>query len=312
MLLQVKNLRLTYRLDGETREALKGVSLCVYEGEVYCLLGESGSGKTAVLRSIMGLLPPNARCSGEVFFDGVDLLALSEGELSSYRGRRISMIFQEPMTALNPTMRVGEQVAEVLRHHFGEDPEKAREQVVELFRRLEIPEPEARYDYYPHLLSGGMRQRVVIAMALIADPELVLADEPTTALDVTVQAQILRLMDSLVRERGASMLFVTHDISVAAEIGDRIGVLFSGVMVEEGSLSEVISNPLHPYTRALMEAVPLPDERPLRAMRFEEVPAAAGGCPFYPRCHMRGDECLLSLPPLRDAGGGHLVRCVKI
>lgn len=211
MLLQVKDLKVTFRTEDEEKEALKGVSFFVNEGEIYCLLGESGSGKTAVLKSIMKLLPPNASFSGEVYFRGKNLLTLNESEIQHIRGKEISMIFQEPMTALNPTMRIGDQIAEVLEVHYGLRKSEAEQRVVRLLERLGIDMAEERYHYYPHLFSGGMRQRVVIAMAMIAEPSLILADEPTTALDVTVQAQILELLVGLVREKGMSMLFVTHD-----------------------------------------------------------------------------------------------------
>jgi len=308
--LKVEDLFVEFRIPDGKKEALCGVSFSVYEGEVYCLLGESGSGKTALLKAIMGLLPPNASCRGRIIFDGVDLLALPPEEIRKYRGRKIAMVFQEPLTALNPTMQVGRQVAEVLEVHFGVGEREAKERVVELFRDLGIPDPEQRYHHYPHSFSGGMRQRVVIAMALVADPRLILADEPTTALDVTVQAQILRLLREAVEKRGASMIFVTHDISVAAEIGDRVGILYRGYMVEEGSVEEVLSNPLHPYTLSLIEALPLPG-KPVKAVASEDRELPAGGCPYYGRCQDAEKRCRDVLPELVDVCKGHRVRCLK-
>ena len=309
MLLEVKNLKVSFRLNGQKKEALRGVSFFLKEGEVYCLLGESGSGKTMILRCIMGLLPPNAEVSGSVFFEGKDLLSLPESEKIGYRGKAIGMVFQEPMTALNPTMRVGEQVAEVLKHHFGMEEEEAKKRVVKAFEELEIPDPEERYYYYPHLLSGGMRQRVVIAMATVANPKLILADEPTTALDVTVQAQILKLLKKLVDRKKTSMLFVTHDVSVAAEIGNRIGVLYRGTLVEEGTLEEVLSDPKHPYTVSLIESVPLPDTRPLKVVKVSESKEESQGCPYAPRCTKALDVCYKEVPPWRTVKEGHRVRC---
>ncbi len=311
MLLSVEELKVAFPHGGGFEEALCGVSFSLYKGEVYCLLGESGSGKTVLLKSILGLLPSSARVQGRVVFDGVDLLSLSQRELLGFRGRRIGMVFQEPLTALNPTMKVGEQVAEVLRFHLGMDREKAEERVIALFERLGIPEPSVRYHHYPHMFSGGMRQRVVIAMAIAASPELILADEPTTALDVTIQAQILELLRSIVDDEGSAMLFVTHDFAVAAEIGDRVGILFRGHMVEEGTVVDVMREPAHPYTRALIEAIPIPG-RPFPDLFSQDVQVRYGACPYAGRCPEAEDICMEKEPPWVGLGDGHRVRCHRI
>ncbi len=308
MLLEVRDLRAGFHLLDDYTEALSGVSFFVNRGEIYCLLGESGSGKTGVLRSIMRLLPGNAEYSGEVLFEGKNLFELSEEEMVSIRGCQISMVFQEPMTSLNPTMRIGDQVAEVLEFHYGIKGKKARERVIELLERLGIENAKERYFHYPHLFSGGMRQRVMIAMAVIAEPKLILADEPTTALDVTVQNQILKLLVELVKEKGSSLLFVTHDFSVAAEIGDRVGLLYRGYMVEEGPVEEVLKNPLHPYTKDLIEAIPLPGKR-LKAKSITQETSPDGACPYYFRCEKRTDICRTQVPEFKEVNKGHRVRC---
>ncbi len=312
MLLSLEDLKISFRVNGGiTKEALRGVSFSVFEGEIYCLLGESGSGKSVLLKSILGLLPPNAEVSGRVIFDGKNLLELSQKELSRFRGSRISMIFQEPMTALNPTMKVGEQVAEVLRFHFGLSTKEAEKKVVALLAELGIPEPEHRYHQYPHNFSGGMRQRIVIAMAVVANPELILADEPTTALDVTVQSQILHLLKVLVARRGASMIFVTHDFSVVAEIGDRVGVMYRGVLVEEGRVEEVLRFPKHPYTKALIEAIPVPG-RPLVSFSVPKENVPTEGCPYVVRCPVKIGKCFESMPDFVYVDSTHRVRCFNI
>ncbi len=308
MLLEVRDLKVGFHLLGDYTEALSGVSFFVNRGEIYCLLGESGSGKTAVLKSIMRLLPGNAEYSGEVLFEGENLFELSEEEMVSIRGCKVSMVFQEPMTSLNPTMRIGDQVAEVLEFHYGIKGKKARERVIELLERLGIENAKERYFHYPHLFSGGMRQRVMIAMAVIAEPKLILADEPTTALDVTVQSQILKLLVELVKERKSSLLFVTHDFSVAAEIGDRVGLLYRGYMVEEGLVEEVLKNPLHPYTKDLIEAIPLPGKR-LKAKSITQETPPAGACPYFSRCEKRTDICRTQIPQFKEVNKGHRVRC---
>jgi len=309
-LLEVRDLIVHFYTREGVVKALDGVMLRVGRGEIVSLVGETGSGKTVTALSIMRLLDHNARIvRGEVLFEGRNLLQLSEEEMRRIRGREISMIFQEPKSALNPVLTVGFQLREALEAH-GEEGEAALEKVLSMLRRVGLPDPERLVNRYPHELSGGMAQRVMIAMALLMRPKLLIADEPTSALDVTVQAQILELIQSLVREMNTSVLFITHDLGVAAEISDRIAVMYAGVVVEQGNVYDVFEEPLHPYTRGLLAAIPRPG-RELMAIEGE-VPSLLNppsGCRFHPRCPAVMEVCKRVKPRLVEVEPGRLVAC---
>jgi oligopeptide/dipeptide ABC transporter ATP-binding protein len=299
---------------GEVR-AVDGVSFEVARGEALGLVGESGSGKSMTLRAILGVLPAEARVtSGQILLDGVDLVPLGNSALNQIRGPKMSMIFQEPMSALNPVMRVGQQIAEGPQVHLGYSRPRAMERALELMRRVGIPDPERRLRGYPHEFSGGMRQRVMIAIALSCDPEIILCDEPTTALDVTIQDQILRLLSALCRESGVSLVFVTHDLPVVAQICQRVAVMYGGQLVEEGGVREVLLDPRHPYTLGLVRSapdfeyvrdslVPIPGSPP-------SLVSPPAGCRFHPRCDFVEDDCRVSETPLRLLPGGRATACL--
>ncbi|TDL78353.1 ABC transporter ATP-binding protein [Palleronia sediminis] len=294
---------------------LDGIDLTVRAGELVCIVGESGSGKSLTALATMGLAPPGARIAADCLrFTGRDLLPLTERERQTLRGNEMAMIFQEPMTSLNPVMTVGEQIMEPLRQHRRMGARQARETALAMLSRVQVPAPEARFDQYPHQLSGGLRQRVMIAMALVCRPRLLIADEPTTALDVTIQAQILRLVDELRHEMGTSILFITHDLAVVSEIADRIAVIYAGRIVEEGTRDDIFDDPQHPYTLALFAALPRPEDkgRDLASIRGQ-VPgpdAMPGGCRFAPRCPFAIEKCRAERPPLLDMPGrAHRVAC---
>jgi peptide/nickel transport system ATP-binding protein len=293
--------------------AVSDVNLVFPEGSVTCLVGESGCGKSLTARAVMRLLPENAGVDGRVLFHGENVLAMKEKDLRRFRGAGAAMIFQEPMTSLNPVLTVGEQTAEPLRLHFGLTAREARERAEELFAEVGLPSPRSRYDDYPHQLSGGMRQRVMIAMALSCRPELLLADEPTTALDATIQGQILRLVISLSGERGMTVLFITHDLGVAARIADFAGVMYAGRLVEYAPAADFFAAPRHPYSRGLIRSAPGRHCLGLRRMPAIEgtVPALRDmpeGCPFHPRCPEAVARCREEPPPT-IAGGGHQTAC---
>ncbi len=299
--------------------AVRSLSFSIAPGEVLGLVGESGSGKSIAALAIMGLLPASARVAGEIVFqngDGVatHLTTLPSDELRQLRGSRIAMIFQEPMTALNPVMRVGEQIAEAVLAHQRVSKAEAWRRAVEGMRDLGIGEPGERTRSYPHQLSGGMRQRVMIAMAIVNRPQLLIADEPTTALDVTIQRQILDLLNELRRKFGLAMLFISHDLAVVSEVADRVAVMYAGNLVELGTKSDIFQAAAHPYTHGLLRAIPtLATGRSLPLATIEgAVPSIAelpAGCPFEPRCPHRIAACAVELPPLVEVGRGHWARC---
>jgi len=282
-------------------------------GETLCLVGESGCGKSLTALALMGLLPPaTGVVSGEAEFEGRDLLTLSQREMQDVRGDGMAMIFQEPMTSLNPSFTIGEQIAEAVRRHRGADGRTARARALEMLRRVGIPAPERRLDEYPHQLSGGMRQRAMIAMALANDPALLIADEPTTALDVTIQAQILELMRALQEDAGAALILITHDLGVVAEMADKVAVMYAGRIAEAGSAADIFDDPQHPYTIGLMSSLPSLGAREGRLTTIPglvpTVDAMPPGCRFVDRCPFAEEDCSQT-PPLRDLGGGHLTAC---
>ncbi len=315
-LLEVKGLKTHFFLSAGIVKAVDGIDLALSEGETVAIVGESGCGKSVTAFSIMRLVsPPGRIMAGEVYFQGKDLLRLSEQEMRGIRGNRISMIFQEPMTSLNPVFRVGEQIAEGMRLHLGLSAEEARDRTITMLGQVGIPSPAARFGDYPHQLSGGMRQRVIIAMALACRPLLVIADEPTTALDVTIQAQILELMDQLKSERRMGLILITHDLGVVAERAHRTCIMYAGKIIESADTAELFRNPLHPYTEGLLASLPQKSEpgKPLRTIPgyvpslLEDLP----GCGFCERCPEKRWECKLRPPEQKEISPGHMVRCWK-
>ena len=303
--------------DGVVR-AVDGVSFSIQPGETLALVGESGCGKSVTSLSILRLIasPPGRTVAGAIRFDGRDLLGLSERAMRKVRGNEISMIFQEPMTSLNPVLTIGRQIAEALVVHRGLDRAQASSRAVEMLRLVNIPEPARRAAEYPHQLSGGMRQRVMIAMALACDPKLLIADEPTTALDVTIQAQILDLMRALKERTGAAILLITHDLGVVAEMAQRVVVMYAGRKVEEAPVGELFANPRHPYTRGLLNSMPRLGAAKAGRSRLQEIPGVVPslrepipGCPFATRCAHAVERCRVEAPPLEDRAEGHSVAC---
>ena len=294
--------------------AVDGVDLTVPRGTIVGLVGESGCGKSVTALSVLGLLPPNGQVAGGTIDFGVqDLLTLPPDALRRLRGDRIAMIFQDPMTSLNPVYPVGRQVAEVLRLHRGLDRKAAKARTVDLFHQVGIPDPAARYGAYPRQLSGGLRQRVMIAMAMACEPELLIADEPTTALDATIQAQILRLMGDLRRDHGTAILLITHNMGVVAQLCDYVYVMYAGQIVEAAETFDLFRTPRHPYTAGLLRAIPSLEGAQERLYTIPGTVPAPGaphpGCRFCPRCDQGEGDCAASPPPLTHLGGGHLVRC---
>jgi len=324
-LLDVRHLTVAFSRSGNgggtvasSLTAVRDLSFSIAEGEVLGLVGESGSGKSVTSLALMRLLPPNARASGQIQFaqkDGAsDLLQLSDATMRPLRGSQLAMIFQEPMTALNPVMRVDDQIAEAVLAHGETSKNEAGNRAVTAMKEVGIADSERRARDYPHQLSGGMRQRVMIAMAIVNRPRLLIADEPTTALDVTIQAQILDLLAELRAKFRLTMLFISHDLAVVSQVADRVAVMYAGSLVELGSKRDVFQAAAHPYTRGLLHAVPTlktDRERPLETIEGTVPPLhlVPPGCPFEPRCEFRVEECARSLPALVEVSGGHWARC---
>src|SRR6516165_4862958 len=319
-LLEVSELRTYFATDDGEFRAVDGVSFTLFTGHTLGVVGESGCGKSVTAHSIMGLVPqPLGRIAGgAVRFEGTDLIGLPATQLRELRGNKISMIFQEPMTSLNPAFTIGDQILEVILRHRPVTPQGARERAIEMLRRVRIPAPEQRLKDYPHKLSGGMRQRVMIAMALACDPKLLIADEPTTALDVTVQAQILDLMRELKARTGTAIILITHSLGVVAEMAQRVVVMYGGRKVEEAPVGELFASPRHPYTRALLNSVPrlrssLAGNGRDRLAEIEGVvpslKEAIPGCIFAPRCGYAKERCWQNYPPLEEKSAAHWVAC---
>jgi oligopeptide/dipeptide ABC transporter ATP-binding protein len=315
-LLEVSELRTTFRTAAGLVRAVDGVSWDIKEGETVALVGESGCGKSVSALSVMRLIaPPTGRIeSGRILFQGRDLLAISEQEMEHVRGREIGMVFQEPMTSLNPVLTIGRQLTEGLEIHLKMGPEASKRRAIELLGLVGIPDAERRLSQYPHQFSGGMRQRMMIAMAIACEPKLILADEPTTALDVTIQAQILELMQSLSKRLGLAMLIITHNLGVVARYADRVNVMYAGKIIERASAAELYAHPRHPYTLGLLRSVPRLDE----AIRDRLVPIEGQppdltrlptGCSFTPRCAFKVARCEAESPPLEPVGAAHLAAC---
>ncbi|HEY6299960.1 MAG TPA: ABC transporter ATP-binding protein [Candidatus Binatus sp.] len=316
-LLEVKSLRTSFFTDAGEVRAVDGVSFSVAPGKLLGIVGESGSGKTASVLSIMRLLPESARImGGEVIFEDQDLLKLSEPEMRHVRGARIAMIFQEPMTSLNPVFTIGSQIGEAVRLHQHTTRAETRNRTIEALRMVGIADPERRIDDYPHQLSGGMRQRVMIAMALSCNPRLLIADEPTTALDVTIQAQILDLIGELQVRLGLAVILVTHDLGIVAEYADDVTILYAARVMEQAPTAELFRNPLNPYTRGLLESIPGIDGT--RHHRLQAIPGSIpnslnppAGCRFHPRCPRAIPQCSAAEPPLENKGPNHYVACIR-
>jgi peptide/nickel transport system ATP-binding protein len=310
-LLDVRGLRTSFATDSGVVTAVDGVSFSVQPGRTLAIVGESGCGKSVTALSIMGLAA-RARIEGEILFEGRDLAKLTPREMRDVRGDRISMIFQEPMTSLNPAFTIGDQIVEGIVRHRAVGRGEARERAIEMLRRVRIPSPEKRFDDHPHRLSGGMRQRAMIAMALALEPRLLIADEPTTALDVTIQAQILDLMRTLREETGAAIILITHDLGVVAELAQDVAVMYAGRIVEKASVAQVFQTPQHPYTIGLLGSIPkLHLEQESLPVIQGQVPhplAMPRGCRFKPRCPFAAPKCDED-PPLRDVGGGQQAAC---
>lgn len=315
-IIEIKNLKTSFMTGNGEVQAVRGVSFQVGKGEILGIVGESGSGKSVTSMSILRLLADTAVIKeGEILFDGNDLTKMSKKEMQKIRGEHISMIFQDPMSSLNPLIPVGKQVAEMIREHHREiSKEKAKEQVLELFRRVRIPEPEKRYQCYPHEFSGGMRQRVMIAMALANKPKLLIADEPTTALDVTIQDQILKQLRSLQKESQTSIMFITHDLGVVAELCERVIVMYGGLIMEEAPIDDIFENPKHPYTLGLLASIPGLDKD--KSQRLSPIPGSPPdmtnppkGCPFAPRCRYARRICAQECPGYVQIDENHRSMC---
>ncbi len=314
--LEVKNIKITFLTDEARVPAVRDVSFNIAQGETLCLIGESGCGKSVTALSIMGLIPQVGGIieSGEINFNQQNILAMTEKELINLRGNNISLIFQEPMTSLNPLFTIGYQMAEGMRIHSGLNKKEARARSIELLKKVDIPAPEKRLDDYPQKLSGGMRQRVMIAMAISGKPQLIIADEPTTALDVTIQIQILNILREMRESLGLSMLLITHDMGIVAEVGQRVAVMYAGKIVESATVRTIFHNPLHPYTQGLHAS--LPSKNQARSSRLKPIPGNVPepqnlppGCAFNPRCTIKEDLCRRQDSELREIEPGHWVSC---
>ena len=318
-LLQIKGLKTHFKTDDGWLHAVDGVDLTIDRGETVCVVGESGCGKTVTAMTVLKLLPmpPGKIVAGEVLWQGRDLVSASNDEMRRVRAKEIAIIFQEPMTSLNPVYSVGEQIAESLRLHDGLSRKAALERAVEMLALVRIPTPQRRVNDYPHQFSGGMRQRVMIAIALACNPQLLIADEPTTALDVTIQAQILDLLAELKERLGMAIMLITHAMGVVAEVAQRVVVMYAGMVVEEASVEALFAHPRHPYTQGLIRSIPRIDTAALQKVRLEQIPGTvpkliepAEGCRFAARCKYAVPECVAATPALREPTPGHKVRCI--
>ncbi|MDI6694734.1 MAG: ABC transporter ATP-binding protein [Anaerolineales bacterium] len=316
VILDLKDLRTRFHIAEGTVYAVNGVSLTLHECETIAIVGESGCGKSVTMLSVMGLIPvpPGEIVSGQAFYRGRDLLAMSEAEMEHIRGKELAMVFQDPMTALNPVLTIGRQISEPLRVHLNMDHATAQQRVIELLEQVGIPDPKNRMNDYPHQFSGGMRQRAMLAMALACAPSVLIADEPTTALDVTIQAQIIELVTRLRDALCMAVIWITHDLGVVAGLAERVIVMYAGLVVEEASVDELYDDPRHPYTLALLAALPRIDRR--RDRRLKSIPGAPPnllvmphGCPFAPRCEFVFDRCRAETPPLLPVAIEHRARC---
>jgi peptide/nickel transport system ATP-binding protein len=318
-LLEIKGLKTYFKTDDGWLHAVDGVDITINRGETVCVVGESGCGKTVTAMTVLKLLPmpPGRIAGGQVLFRGRDLVPAGAEEMRKVRAKEIAIVFQEPMTSLNPVYTVGEQIAESVRLHEGLGRKAALERAVEMLALVRIPTPGQRVNDYPHQFSGGMRQRVMIAIALACNPKLLIADEPTTALDVTIQAQILDLLAELKERLGMAIMLITHAMGVVAEVAQRVVVMYAGQVVEEASVEELFAHPRHPYTQGLIRSIPRIDTAALHRVRLEQIPGTvpklvdpAEGCRFAPRCRYATPACVAATPALREPVPGHRVRCI--
>jgi peptide/nickel transport system ATP-binding protein len=320
-LLEIRGLRTHFATDDGVVQAVDGVDLSIERGETLGVVGESGCGKTVTAMSVLKLIPmpPGKIVAGEILYQGRDLVPLDTGEMDRIRAKDIAMVFQEPMTSLNPVYTIGEQIAEVVRKHEGLGRKAAIDKTVEMLRLVQIPNPDKRFNDYPHQFSGGMRQRVMIAMALSCNPKLLIADEPTTALDVTIQAQILELLQDMKQRFGMAIMLITHAMGVVAETAQRVVVMYAGKVIEEAPVERLFANPRHPYTQGLIRSIPRIDTAATHKARLEAIPGVVPsllrpppGCRFAARCRYAMAKCREAVPPLIDIGGGHKVACVLV
>ena len=318
-LLEIRGLKTHFATDDGIVQAVDGVDISIGRGETVGVVGESGCGKTVTALSVLKLIamPPGNIVAGQILYQGRDLAPLSAGEMDRIRAREIAMVFQEPMTSLNPVYTVGEQIAEVLRRHEGLSRKAALDKTIEMLRLVQIPNPDKRAGDYPHQFSGGMRQRVMIAMALSCSPKLLIADEPTTALDVTIQAQILELLQDMKSRFGMAIMLITHAMGVVAETAQRVVVMYAGKVIEEAPVERLFADPKHPYTQGLIRSIPRIDTAATRKARLEAIPGVVPslldpppGCRFAARCKHAMPKCRAAVPPLIEVGGGHRVACV--
>jgi peptide/nickel transport system ATP-binding protein len=318
-LLDIRGLKTHFATDDGVVQAVDGVDLSIGRGETLGVVGESGCGKTVTAMSVLKLIamPPGKIVAGEILYQGRDLVPLDADEMDRIRAKDIAMVFQEPMTSLNPVYTVGEQIAEVVRRHEGLSRRAAQEKAVQMLRLVQIPNPEQRLHDYPHQFSGGMRQRVMIAMAISCSPKLLIADEPTTALDVTIQAQILELLADMKSRFGMAIMLITHAMGVVAETAQRVVVMYAGRVIEEAPVEQLFANPRHPYTQGLIRSIPHIDKAATGRARLEAIPGVVPslinpppGCRFAPRCRFAMPACREAIPPLREVGAGHKVACV--
>lgn len=314
-ILQINKLNVKFTLPEREILAVRDVTFKIDEGKTMGLVGESGCGKSVTAYSILKLIyPPGKIESGEIIYRGENINKFSEEEMRKIRGKEISIIFQEPMTSLNPVFKIGYQISETIRLHISKDKNEAKEITYQLLKKVGIPNPQKRYNSYPHELSGGMRQRIMIAMALSANPSILIADEPTTALDVTIQAQILDLLLNIQKEKRMSLLLISHDLGIIANTADELAIMYAGEIVETGTVKEIFDNPMHPYTTGLFEAIPKIGQG---RERLSTIPGVVptitkrtDSCTFYPRCGKRTDECLRQAIDLEEKDNGHRVRCI--
>lgn len=314
-LLQIKDLNISFKLEDETAKAIYGVDLSLRKNESLGIVGESGCGKSVTALSVLKLLASNAVInSGEILYDGENILNFSEKHMQKIRGNKIALIPQDPLTSLNPLYTIGDQIAESIEIHKNVSKKEAKRLAVEALKSVNMPEAEKRVNEYPHQFSGGMRQRVIIAMALSCEPELIIADEPTTALDVTIQAQILSLIKEIQKERGTSLMLITHDLGVVAETCDKVAVMYAGRIVEAGETKDIFKNPKHPYTLGLMNSIPSLTKDRLNPIKGQppNINENIEGCPFHPRCSYRMDICVKVQPELKNINNSHKVSCYLV
>jgi len=320
VLLEIKGLKTHFKTDDGWLHAVDGVDIAIDRGETVCVVGESGCGKSVMAMTVLRLIamPPGRIVGGQVLWQGRDLVTASDEEMRKVRAKEIAIVFQEPMTSLNPVYSVGEQIAESLRLHEGLSRKDAMDRAVEMLRLVHIPTPERRVRDYPHQFSGGMRQRVMIAIALACNPKLLIADEPTTALDVTIQAQILDLLAELKERLGMAVLLITHAMGVVAEVAQRVVVMYAGKVVEEAPVAELFAHPRHPYTQGLIRSIPRIDIAATHKVRLETIRGTVPkviepgeGCRFAPRCRFAAEACTVATPPLRKVATGHKVACIR-